>query len=130
MLNIPMETLGWIITRARAFDVKEADSYDGQADEDDAGDVLQDRGDDPAEAELTSWIDDLTDTQAAELVALMWLGRGDGGAEDFAALVEQARSRRIGKTSKYLLGEPMLADYLEEGLEALGINSAEVEAAL
>jgi hypothetical protein len=126
MLTIPLDTLGWIIVKAREFDVKEGDSYDGQGGEDE-GDVLQDRGDDPSEAELTSWIDDLTDGQSAELVALMWLGRGDGSAEEFAALVDQARRSRRIRTSKYLLGEPLLADYLESGLEALGYDVADIE---
>ncbi|MFN3613645.1 MAG: DUF3775 domain-containing protein [Rubrimonas sp.] len=126
-LNIPLDTLAWIMVKAREFDVKEGDSYDGEQHDDD-GDVLQDRGDDPTEYELTSWIDDLTDTQAAELVAIVWIGRGDSGPEDFPALVDQARSARgRQKTSKYLLGEPMLADYLAEGLEALGFDPAEVE---
>jgi hypothetical protein len=127
MLTIPLDTLGWIIVKAREFDVKEGDSYDGEGGEDE-GDVLQDRGSDPTEAELTSWINDLTDTQSAELVALMWLGRGDGSAEEFGALVEQARRSRVTRTSKYLLGEPLLADYLEAGLDALGYDVAEIEA--
>ena len=126
MLSIPLDTLGWIIVKAREFDVKEGDSYDGQGGEDE-GDVLQDRASDPTEAELTSWIDDLTDTQSAELVALMWLGRDDGDAAEFPALVEQARQSRRTRTSRYLLGEPLLADHIEAGLETLGYDVAEIE---
>jgi hypothetical protein len=130
MLTIPLDTVGWIIVKAREYDVKEEDSADGEAASDDAMGVLEDRADDPTEDELTSWIEDLTDTQKAELVALFWLGRGDGEADDFQDLVAQARSARAGKTSKYLLGEPLLADYLEEGLEALGVDSSEIESNL
>jgi hypothetical protein len=126
MLSIPLDTLGWIIVKAREFDVKEGDSYDGQGGEDE-GDVLQDRASDPTEAELTSWIDDLTDTQSAELVALMWLGRDDGDASEFPALVEQARRSRRTRTSRYLLGEPLLADHIEAGLETLGFDVADIE---
>jgi len=125
MLTIPLDTVGWIIVKAREYDGKAEDTSDGDAQEDPSS-VLQDRADDPTEAELASWINDLTDTEAAELVALMWLGRGDADAGDFAGLVDQARAARSGKTSKYLLGEPMLADYLAEGLEALGVSSADV----
>ena len=125
MLTLPLDTVGWIILKAREFDVKAADTGADDHDNSDA-EVLQDRGEDPSEAELRSWIDDLTDTQSAELVALMWLGRGDGDAEDFASLVEQARGARTRKTSGYLLGVPLLSDYLSEGLEALGVDSAEV----
>lgn len=130
MLTIPLDTVGWIIVKAREYDVKTEDSADGEGASDDVMGVLEDRADDATEEELTSWIEDLTDTEQAELVALFWLGRGDGDVSDFAELVDQARSARVGKTSKYLLGEPLLADYLEEALEALGHDTSELESNL
>jgi hypothetical protein len=130
MLTIPLETVGWIVVKAREFDVKEEDSYDGQDAGHDPMGVLEDRDDDPTEDELRSWIEDLTETQQAELVALFWLGRGDADAAEFPDLVEQARASRHGPTSKYLLGEPLLADYLAEGLAALGHDIGEIESAL
>lgn len=129
MLTIPIDTVGWIILKAREFDVKEANGGEGDT-QDDPMSVLHDRPDDTSEREIQSWIDDLTDTEQAELVALFWLGRGDGDASDFADLTEQARASRLTKTSKYLLGEPLLADYLEEGLEALGHDTSEIESNL
>ena len=129
MLNIALDTVGWIIVKARELNVKVEDDNEGDEQDDPMG-VLQDRGDDPTEDELRSWIEDLTDTEQAELVALFWLGRGDGDAGDFAELVETARGSRSGKTSKYLLGEPLLADYLEEALEALGHDTSEIESNL
>lgn len=129
MLNIALDTVGWIIVKARELNVKVEDDNEGD-EQDDPMSVLQDRSDDPTEDELRSWIEDLTDTEQAELVALFWLGRGDGDPSDFADLVEQARASRSGKTSKYLLGEPLLADYLEEALEALGHDTSEIESNL
>lgn len=129
MLNIALDTVGWIIVKARELNVKVEDDNEGD-EQDDPMAVLQDRDDDPTEDELRSWIEDLTDTEQAELVALFWLGRGDGDAADFSDLVEQARASRSGKTSKYLLGEPLLADYLEEALEALGHDTSEIESNL
>ncbi|MFT4793910.1 MAG: hypothetical protein ACJAVR_004169 [Paracoccaceae bacterium] len=129
MLDIPLETLAWIIVKAREIDNKDAntsDSGDAGEENDDASDS-QDRGDDPSEQELRSWISDLSDTEQAQLVALFWLGRGDAEADEFADLVEQAREARTGPTEDYLLGAPLLADLLEEGLEKLGIPVAEVE---
>ncbi|SEA77749.1 DUF3775 domain-containing protein [Rubrimonas cliftonensis] len=126
MLSVPLDTVAWIILKAREFDVKEGDDSGGAASDDPMA-VLQDRADDPTATELTSWIDDLTDTQSAELVAIFWLGRGDGDAGDFPALVDQARAARSGSTSAYLLGQPLLGDYLEEGLEALGVDTTELE---
>lgn len=104
--------------------------------EDDDGDnplaVLEDRADDPTAVELTSWILDLGETEQAELVALMWLGRGDDEPENFPDLVEQARGRQEHgrRTVAYLLGTPQLGDYLEEGLEKLGVDSANLEGSL
>jgi hypothetical protein len=129
MLNISPDTVGWIIVKARELNVKVEDDNEGD-EQDDPMAVLQDRDDDPTDQELRSWIEDLTDTEQAELVALFWLGRGDGDSGDFAELVDNARSARSGKTSKYLLGEPLLADYLEEGLEALGFDTSEIESNL
>jgi hypothetical protein len=132
-LSIPVATVAWIILKAREFDMKEPG--DIAATEDDGDNplgVLEDRADDPTVVELQSWISDLDDTQQAELVALMWLGRGDDEAESFPELVEQARgSQQHGRrTVNYLLGTPRLGDYLEEGLEKLGVDTANLESGL
>jgi len=132
MLRIPLTTIAWIIVKAREFDGKDVDTGDaGDVEGSDPMGVLEDRLDDPTMDELTSWINDLTDSQKAELVALFWLGRDDGDASDFADLVEQAQGQQgKGSTARYLLGSPLLADYLEEGLERLGIDTSEIESEL
>jgi len=133
MLTIPLPTVGWIIMKAREFDVKDIDVDDRQDDSDNPMGVLEDRADDPTVAELTSWIGDLTDTQKAELVALFWLGRDDGAQADFPDLVNEARSmHRKGKgyTARYLLGSPLFGDFIEEGLEKMGVNTAELESTI
>lgn len=126
-------TVAWIILKAREFDTKDApledsdDSLDEpQFNEVDDDEEAEDSGDTAAH-ELTSWIEDLNDTEQAELVALYWLGRGDADADEFAELTQQARESRVNKTSTYLLGAPMLPDHLEEGLEALGYDTSELE---
>jgi hypothetical protein len=130
MLTIPLSTLGWIIVKAREFDGKDVDTDDPGDDSDNPLGVLEDRADDPTFDELTSWISDLTDSQKAELVAIFWLGRDDGDASDFAGLLEEARGQQNKGTARYLLGSPLLGDYLEEGLERLGIDTSSVESAL
>ncbi len=130
MLTIPLSTLGWIIVKAREFDGKDVDTDDPGDDSDNPLGVLEDRADDPTFEDLTSWISDLTDSQKAELVAIFWLGRDDGDASDFAGLLEEARSQQGKSTARYLLGSPLLGDYLEEGLERLGIDTSAVESAL
>ncbi len=127
MLTLAHDTLGWIIMKARELDVKDVDTSDGDAGDDDAYSVLESRGNDASESELRSWIADLNDTEQAELVALFWLGRGDGTEDEFDELIEQARAAKTGPTEIYLLGEPLLADMLEEGLEKLGIPVSDIE---
>ena len=70
--------------------------------------------------ELRALIADLNVDEAAELVALAWLGRGDYDASEWSEALEEARRRGNRRTAAYLLGMPMLGDYLEEGLEAIG----------
>ena len=131
MLSIPLNTIAWIILKAREFDVKEeGDVATSEEDGDNPLGVLEDRSDDPTVDELTTWISDLTETQQAELVALMWLGRGDDGAESFDELLAEARGQQGARTAPYLLGTPRLGDHLEEGLEKLGISTAELESEL
>lgn len=128
MLTVPLRTVAWIILKAREFDVKdEGDIVTSEDDGDNPLGVLEDVRDDPTEDELTSWISDLTETQQAELVALMWLGRGDDGPESFDELLAEARGQQGARTAPYLLGTPRLGDHLEDGLEKLGISTAELE---
>jgi hypothetical protein len=70
--------------------------------------------------ELRALINDLNVDEAAELVALAWIGRGDYDACEWAEALDEARRRDNRRTAKYLLGMPMLGDWLEEGLQAIG----------
>lgn len=70
--------------------------------------------------ELRALINDLNVDEAAELVALAWIGRGDYDASEWAEALDEARRRDNRRTAKYLLGMPMLGDWLEEGLQAIG----------
>ena len=126
-LKLPVSTICYIIEKAREFDVKTASS-DPDADPVDDDDVdaavLEDRPSDPVEDELRSIIADLNDSGQVDLVALMWLGRGDG-PDDFDEAREMAEDAANDRTADYLLGTPMLADYLEEGLAELGIDCSD-----
>jgi len=129
MPTIAPRTVAWIILKAREFDGKDEDTIgesDGDYDDNPLA-VLEDRPGDATEDELRSWIEDLNDTEQAELVAIYWIGRGDGDAKEFDDLVAQARRARTTPTADYLLGSPMLGDMLEEGLEALGIDTTQIE---
>jgi hypothetical protein len=43
-------------------------------------------------------------------------------APEWRAAVAEARARREGETSVYLLGIPLLGDYLEDGLAEFGLS--------
>jgi hypothetical protein len=70
--------------------------------------------------ELKALIDDLNVDEASELIALAWIGRGDFDAGEWKEAVAEARQRPKNKTSLYLMNMPMLGDWLEDGLEAIG----------
>jgi hypothetical protein len=124
-LLISPEKVGFLIEKARAFDVKEGatdpDSGSNGAD-DDMIDVLEDNGRDPVVREITGFINALSEDEKVDLVALMRLGRGDGGIEEWSDLRQQAIDGSNGRTAQYLLGEPMLGDFLAEGLDEFGLS--------
>lgn len=128
-MDIAVETVRDIILRARAVDVKEdaTDPDSGSNPIDDGStDVLVSGTDDATEAELREVILGLNDDERAELVGLVYLGRGDMEPEEWNAAVGLARERAQAGTSTadYLLGIPNVGDLLEEGLDALGADAA------
>src|ERR1700759_4347640 len=93
-LGLPLDTVSFIIVKAREYDVKEADSdpEDGSNPADDGQtDVLVDKEDDPVAEELIGAIDSLRDDQKARLVALAWMGRGTYGLDEWKEAVATAR---------------------------------------
>ncbi|HMR33172.1 MAG TPA: DUF3775 domain-containing protein [Geminicoccaceae bacterium] len=123
--QIGLDKVCFIIVKARELDVQEAvvDEDSGSNPIDDGfTDVLQAGEGDPTREELQSVIDDLNEDEQHELVALAWVGRGDFEPEQWSEAVTEARRRRTAATSRYLLGIPVLADYLDEGLAAFGLS--------
>lgn len=129
-LEIAPEKVAHVIIKAREYDVKVGSWSDSPEDsdaEENPEAILEDLANDPTRDELGGFIDALNDDEQAHLVALAWVGRGTFDAEDFEEAVETARSERTGSTAAYLLGMPLLPDYLEEGLEKLGYSVEDIE---
>lgn len=129
-LEIAPEKVAHVIIKAREYDVKVgawSDSRQESDAEEDPGSILEDFANDPTRAELAGFINMLNEDEKAHLVALTWIGRGTFEAEELDEAVETARAERTGSTSRYLLGIPLLADYLEEGLEKLGYSVEDIE---
>lgn len=131
-LTVPLETLVYIIEKARQFDAEVAPVLieDGSNPTDDeAGDtsILEDRLDNPTAEELKEALETLNDEQRDEIVAMTWIGRGDFTHEDWDEALHAAQERHNGGEARYLMGTPLLADYLEEGAAQLGYSREDLE---
>lgn len=130
-LAISAEKVAFIIEKAREFDVKDvatdSDSGSNPSDDDEI-DVLEDTNSDPVAAELAGFIRAMNEDEQIDLVTLMWIGRGDGEADDWDDLRARAAEARAEfkvprrEAVQYLLGEPMLGDFLADGMDELGID--------
>lgn len=126
-LDVSLETLAFIALKARAFDAQAgaSDSNDASNPADDREvAVLEGLSDDPTARELRAAIARLSEDEQVALVALVWIGRGDFDAADWEDAKSLARDRRSGSTARYLMGMPLLGDYLELGAAALGVDLA------
>jgi hypothetical protein len=125
MLHVPLESLCAIIDKAREFQAKEQvvlpDSPSSPS-EDWALQILADHSDDYSLREMTDAIGEMSQRQRAELIAIMWIGRGDYSLDEWEAAVDDAIGDYSLRAAAYLLAHPMLPDHLEEGLIALGYS--------
>lgn len=131
-MNLSPDKVAQVIVRAREIEAKvgawdEVDrSHPG---EEDADAVLEALRNDPARQALATFVSELSRGEQARLVALMWVGRGTFEPEEWDEAVVTAEEEFIDSTgtTRYLLGIPLLADYLEEGLEKMGYSVEDVE---
>lgn len=135
MLGIAVGKVCDIIARARAFDSQmplgdeedqpEEFEADDEIDEDEVVERAEHFVDDPAYIELVDFIDSLNEEEQVNLVALAWIGRGDYAADELPAALEAAREAHNERTGEYLLGIPLISDYLEEALSQFGESCEE-----
>ncbi|MDT8856859.1 DUF3775 domain-containing protein [Paracoccaceae bacterium Fryx2] len=121
-LAIDLEELGALVLRLKAVMAKEGMDFPelgGNASDDPIPEALQQTEGDLSQDEITQEIETMNDDQQDALVALFWIGRGDAEPEAWAETLELARERHTGRVSTYLLGKPLVATYLEDGLEQL-----------
>jgi hypothetical protein len=127
-LSISPEKVCFVVFKAREFDVKDAPSLSDEgsdAADEEMRSVLEDRPDDPVREELARFIAALSFDEQVDLVTLMWLGRGDGSIADWYELRDTACSEHNARTAHYLIGTPLLADFLAEGLAQFGRSCEE-----
>lgn len=114
MLDITPDKIAHVILRARAMDEARATG-------------LRAGG---TRTGLHDFIADLNEDEQASLTAVMWIGRDSFSPDELEDAIAMARAERTVPTEDYLLGEPRLADFLEEGMEALGLSPEYEEDAL
>ena len=126
-LEISPAKVGFVIVKSREIAAKVAAWDDGATSDHDAESILESFSDDATEDELLSFIRDLNEDEKASLVALAWIGRGSFGPEELDEALATARAERTNRTDEYLLGMPLLPDYLEEALDRLGYSVEDAE---
>jgi hypothetical protein len=110
------------LAEAEAFgDTTEDSSY--EEDEEEAAEESEDG----ILEELSTFIRNLDEEEQIEMVALAWLGRGDYEVEQWDEAKEAATERHNARTAEYLLGIPLLPDYLEEGLAAFDLSCVDFD---
>src|SRR5258706_3275907 len=115
MLTIPLETLAFIVEKAREFDGEIAPPNEDEASnplDDEAGmtEVLNDTPDNPAEQELTGALASLNEDEKTELLALLWLGRGDFDVTEWQDALREAAPATDERKSRAIKAGPMISD--------------------
>lgn len=122
MLTIDQEIIRNIV--ALVHEITTLEASQGEAISEEWNDESQDNiheitTEDPIQQQVRGLIDGLNEDEAYDLVALMWVGRGTYGIDEFSEARRVAQQEATQSTSDYLLGTPLLADYLEDGLNSV-----------
>lgn len=120
MPEISVDKVCFVVVKSRElFSEDEGARPDASNPSDDGVRVtLTDAADRTVRLELREFINALDTDEAAALVALAWIGRGDFDPADWRDAVREAGARRETSTANYLLGMPLLPDHLEDALSA------------
>jgi hypothetical protein len=124
-LSIRPDDAFFILMKAREFDEKtpQSDPDSGSNPTDDSAlDVIEDDPDDAVQDELIAAIDSLNDDAQLDLVALIWIGRGDFLLSEWNEARAAAKDIGRERMPRYVCGMPLVSDFLDEGLSQLGLS--------
>lgn len=129
-VEVPPEKVCYVILKAQELEAK-LGGVDPDAGDDEVRLDVEDFADDPVAVELREAIEALGDDEQVDLIALLWIGRGDFDPTEF----DEAREAVLGEyrrstTADYLMGTPLLGELLEEGLGAYGRSCEEFDMGL
>ncbi|KGP63252.1 hypothetical protein EP47_02890 [Legionella norrlandica] len=126
MLNINPETVCLIIAKAKEFHAKEEVTFSEQTPDSeyeyDWSQILADHVDDLSYIEVSKAIEGLDPNQQTDLLALMYIGRGDFDVSEWSAAHREASNNLLPNLTDYLFSKPLIAYYLEKALESLGYS--------
>jgi hypothetical protein len=129
-LGIDPDKVCYLITLARQFQVKvepvEVDPGSNMAD-DGFREILEDYANDPVVIEMRQFLAALNEEEYRNLLALLWVGRGDYDVDEWKDALEEAEGLREERGPDYLIGTPLLSDYLKDGLDELGYACEETD---
>jgi hypothetical protein len=128
-LSISTDQACFIIVKAREFEVTESPSgleSGSNASDDKMVAVLEARRGDPVFEEIRDFINALDEDQQIDLVALAWVGRGDFTIGEWGAARDEAAAAHNSRTAEYLLGMPLLSEFLEDALSEAGRSCEDV----
>jgi Protein of unknown function (DUF3775) len=129
-LSVSIEQVCFIIAKARQFEVKDVatmPSPGSNASDDRMVSVLEARANDPVAREISAFVEAMDEDQQIDLVALTWLGRGDFEIGEWDEARTQASAAHNDRTADYLLGLPLLSEFLEDALSDCGLTCEDEE---
>ena len=121
-IELNRETVQFLIDRAREFHTRDDVSFDEEPEVDDddwSQQFAASFAADPYYQEIKTTVEDLEPDQQMTLVALMWVGRGDFSIDEWDDALKEAEENWNENTADYLIGTPMLSDYLAEAIDQL-----------
>jgi hypothetical protein len=85
---------------------------------DDPGQDFYER--DERRREMVEFVAGLNVEEQTDLLALIWLGRGDYDLAEWDDALAEAEARIVARDPDYMIGDAALPQYLGDGLEAFG----------
>jgi len=128
MFNLSLEIVCNIIKKAREINISDALNLpDDETNLSDAEwmQVLAEYQTDDSYIELKDLITQLEPDQQVDLIALMFIGRGDFTKSEWNEARHEAHAIKKSTRADYLLSKNMLSDYLTEGLAVFGFTCDE-----
>jgi len=126
--ELAVDKVCFIVVKAREFDAAADEPSDASNPSDDRFvRALTPANEKTTQRELTAFINALDEDEQTELVALLFVGRGDYTPEEWNDALAAARDRGDPPVARFLLGEPLLGDLLEDGLSAFDLSCGDFE---